>query len=120
MIRTHNAEYWMGWMAVATRQPCTYTDAKAKRQWAKGYAAAVAAATGAKPFWKSRTFLVGTTLLGFGIVMWIVGNGGSGMMSSGYGQGVTTSSLLMLFLRTITNEPVTLGSGYYTPPPMSQ
>lgn len=126
VLRSKSAAYWEGWQAVQTRQPCRYPaeQPKDRTDWARGFGDGVAAGQATKPFWRSKTMIVGVALLGFGLYVWLTGQGGgmasSGgqFMSSGFGQGISVSSLFMLFMRTITDDRVSMGIGQqYTPPP---
>ncbi len=123
IVRTKTAAFWEGWQCVQTHQPCRFTREQDQERldWAKGFEAAVTAGRASKPFWQSKTMIVGATLLTFGMVVWLTGHAsgptGNGFMSSGFGQGVSLSSLLMIFLRTITNENINISGGQYTPPP---
>jgi len=117
---TKTAAYWEGWQCVRTRQPCRFTTDEEKKDWALGFEAGIEDTKDKKPWYRSKTLLVGSALLVFGILLWAteqsVGPTGGPFMSSGFGQGVTLSSLLMVFLRTITSEGVGMTSGQYTPP----
>jgi hypothetical protein len=117
MVRIHSAEYWHGWQAVATRQSCTFTDKCDRREWARGFAAAVAMDQESKVWWKSKTMLIGIILLlvGGGLILFgFQGGGNSGGMYAAAGGGMSASSLLFTALRLITDKPITIGSGQYT------
>jgi len=115
------AEFWEGYLAVQTRRDCKYPPDKAeqRREWAKGFAAAVGEGKDGKVWWKSKTIRVGVVCVVIGIGLFLFGqftaNGSSDLMR-GAGGGITLSSLLNVFLRTVTNDSVHWGGGGgYTP-----
>jgi len=118
-----SAAFCEGWQCVSTKQPCRYSSEQPKERadWARGFWAAVKAGQESKPWWRSKTVMVGVTLLAVGIIIWATGQnsqGGGGVFTSaGFGQGVSLSSLLMIFLRTISNDSITMTGSQYTEPP---
>ena len=103
--KDESATYWEGWQAYRTRQMCPLTDPAERAQWAAGFAAAVEDDRGPKVWYKSKTFVVGISLLAFGLVMFFWGS-----RWEGFGGGVSALSLLMIWLRTVTDSPVSLYS----------
>jgi hypothetical protein len=118
--RTKSVEYWEGWQAVELHKQCAYTDPKQRKEWAKGFADGVIEMRGSKAWYKSRTMIVGLSMLfvGVGLIGYGIYSGGTTII--GAGTGVTATSVLMAALRMISNTNITLGpggGGQYTPPP---
>src|SRR3972149_9637132 len=109
-----SAAYWEGWQAVQTRQPCRYTEGRDRADWAKGFAAGVEEDRGSKVWWRSKTMIVGLSLLvvGVGVAIYgMMGSGGDGQVYTGFGAGVGGTSLLTMALRLITGTRVSLSGG---------
>jgi len=120
--RVRTAEYWEGYQAFTTRQPCKYTleQPDQRRDWAAGYCTAVDVDADSKVWYKSRGVMVGLGLLVIGVGIGVYGVwGGGGQMVASYGGGVSSASVITTALRLIAGTNVTLfsGGGHYTPPP---
>jgi hypothetical protein len=119
--RTKSVEYWEGWQAVELHKQCSYTDSKQRKEWAKGFADGVIEMRGSKSWYKSRTMIVGLSMLFVGVSLIGYGIYSGGTTIIGAGTGVTATSVLMAALRMISNTNITLGpgggGGQYTPPP---
>jgi ribosome modulation factor len=114
------AEYWEGWQAVEQHRTCPYTDQKQRKDWAKGFSDGVGEERDSKVWYKSRTMIVGLSLLviGTGLAVYGIWAGG-GQAIAGFGTGITTSSILMSALRLITKTDISFSSGgQYAPPPV--
>jgi len=115
------AAYWEGWQAVELHRQCSYTTEVDRKEWAKGFADGVDEERGSKVWYKSRTLIVGIILLVVGITLAVCGVlAGGGQAMTGFGSGISASSLVMTALRLVTSQNISLtsGGGQYTPPPM--
>jgi hypothetical protein len=114
-----SVEYWEGWQAVELKKQCTYTDAKQRKEWARGFAAGVIEMRGFKAWYRSKTMIVGLSLLGIGVGFLVYGYYYDASGVFGAGTGITATSVLMAALRLITNTNITIGGpggGQFTPP----
>jgi hypothetical protein len=102
-----SVEYWEGWQAVDLKKQCTYTDPKQRKEWAKGFADGVKGDINSKIWYKSRTMIVGLIMLSVGAGLTIYGIwAGGGSMVTGFGSGISSSSIIMAALRLITEKEV--------------
>jgi hypothetical protein len=118
VLRRKTAEYWEGWQAYSTRQPCRYSveQVRERAAWARGFAAAIANDTNGKVWWKSKAMLAGIALMLVGCCLLLFGlNSGigssSGVAYAAAGGGISVPTLIFTALRLITKEPITFGGG---------
>ncbi len=111
------AEFWEGWQAVQTRQPCKYgvDQLELRQAWAEGFASAVAEAKSGKVWWKSNTIRTAIVCLTAGVIVLIYGkyfggvSNGSEIMSAGGGMSV--GAILSMGIRKMLNETPLYGGG---------
>ena len=104
------AEFWCGWNAFRVKATCSYTDDLQKQRWAEGFHLAYLEHKLGKVWWKSKSLWAGCVLILIGCALWRFGSGnGSGLVTAGFGGGMTASSVLLMFLRLITREPLMTG-----------
>ena len=112
------AEYWEGFTAATTRQPCRYDPDKTelRQAWAEGFASAVEEQKSRKVWWRSNTIRTALICLTAGVVMLLYGRFFSGvgsadeMMSAGGGMSV--GAIMSMGIRKMMNDtPIYSGYG---------
>jgi len=114
MVCSDKAEFWEGYQACTTKQSCKYTPEKPdlRKEWARGFAAAMVEQKAGKVWWRSNTFRTAFICLAAGACVVLYGwfSGVSSDLISA-GGGMNVAAILSMGLRKMLNDTPVYWSG---------